>query len=143
MMYALDIYVSIRSAATQYCYPHKRKRSDPFVCYRMALRTVSIILMIHIILAVTTMIPPCTSEKNKRCGKKDCCYEQATFTCCEGFFLQVQNQTTAACVECLAPGVSCYQTKLSCCQGYRCGSGPVVYPDPRPTDRCISDQIKG
>ena len=44
--------------------------------------------------------------------------------------------------KCLAPGEQCYQATLPCCTGYKCASGPVSSL-PKPTDRCISNQIIG
>jgi hypothetical protein len=72
------------------------------------------------------------------------CYDNVTMKCCEGYVLQTgNNQTTATCIKCIAPGLSCYQTNQTCCSGFRCGSGGPVYSEPRPTDRCISNSIIG
>ncbi|CAF2702461.1 unnamed protein product [Rotaria sp. Silwood2] len=88
-------------------------------------------------LVFTATQKKCTIQGN------DDCFQQATITCCNGYILQVQNQTSATCVKCLAPGESCYQTTKQCCPGYRCGSGGPVYQVTRPGDRCISNMIIG
>ena len=108
-----------------------------------SLKTISLLLVVNF-LTISVIIPTCASLCTRRCNKVNCCHDETiTVTCCDGYILQLQNQTTANCIECLSAGTSCYQTDKPCCPGLRCGSGPVVYPDPRPTDQCISDLIKG
>lgn len=112
----------------------KRIQKNPSSIYdRMAYRMLSIIVMINIIITSVAI----------KCSDKNCCHARVTIVCCEGYVLQVQNQTTASCVKYLAPGKSCYQTNQPCCSGYRCGSGPLSYPEPQPTDKCISELIVG
>ena len=101
----------------------------------------SILLMINIMIAVKDIT--CGALQSTRCSTQNCCYEQATITCCNGYILQIQNQTVASCVKCLTSGTSCYKTNQACCPGLRCGSGPVSYPEPRLTDKCISQLIVG
>jgi hypothetical protein len=95
------------------------------------------ILMINMIIGMTVVTAKCPTQKVNGC------FEQASIACCDGYILQVANETTATCVKCLAPGESCYQTNQPCCAGYRCGSGGPVFPEPRPQDRCISKFIIG
>lgn len=109
----------------------------------MYLSVVLTIFILNIVLSANADLIRDPRNTNNDSNEKKCCYEQATFTCCEGFILQVQNLTTASCIECIPPGQSCYQVDRPCCPGYRCGSGPVVYSDPRPTDKCISELLRG
>ena len=99
------------------------------------------IVLVHVFMVST--IDMDQSMISKGCNKNKLCCEKATIVCCDGYILQVQNETTASCVPCLAAGQSCYQTNRPCCPGYRCGSGPVVYSEPRATDICISNLIRG
>ncbi|CAF3217234.1 unnamed protein product [Rotaria socialis] len=74
---------------------------------------------------------------------KNPCHKGASFSCCEGYVLEVQNETTAKCINCIPAGRPCYQINRPCCPGYRCGSGPAIYVKPRPTDICIPNLLKG
>ena len=101
------------------------------------MKSIVFILVINIIIGITIVATQSPSKKNSEC------FQETTFSCCDGFVLQVQNETTATCVKCLKPGEPCYQVNRPCCSGYRCGSGGAVYPEPRSGDHCISNQIIG
>ncbi len=96
-----------------------------------------IILLINLMIVFSFVASQCSK------GKISKCFRKGIIQCCDGFVLQIQNATTGSCVQCLSPGQSCYQVNQPCCPGYRCGSSGIVYPEPRPGDRCISNLIIG
>ncbi|CAF1260151.1 unnamed protein product [Rotaria magnacalcarata] len=103
-----------------------------------------LLLMFAIMINLNTSctVQPKDDDDNESDDKEDC-HKGATFSCCEGYILEVQNETTANCIECIPAGQSCYQINRPCCPGYQCSTGPAIYVKPRPTDICISSLLKG